>query len=196
MREVSFARSRLAWMNGVLLSAGDDQTARVMKVGADRLSALSGPITGHQDEVTAVAVIPNSRELEAITASDDQTLRMFTVGRDNHAVLRRTLTGARDEVYSLAISPDGETLAAGVRDGKIITYNLAKGNLPGALGPPLVGHEEAVDPVVFSPTGNLATASEDGTVQIWDLNRGAHPEITATLHHEDEVTAAAFSLNA
>jgi len=47
---------------------------------------------------------------------------------------------------------------------------------PVRVGPPLVGHQEAVTSVAFSPDGRtLATGSRDRTVMVWDLTDQAHP---------------------
>ncbi len=53
-------------------------------------------------------------------------------------------------------------------------------------------HEGVVTAVAFSPKGKyLATASTDGTAQVWEAESGK--KITQPLKHEDAVTAVAFS---
>lgn len=176
---------------GRLATASDDHTALVWNVADPRHALPIGPhLVGHEDEVTSVAFHPKDRN-QLITGSDDQTVRRWSVAQPAHPKqLGRALTGAHDEVYSVAYTPDITMAAAGVRDGTIIFWNL-QGVLPAPHGAPLVGHEEGVDPVVFSATGNfLATASEDGMVKLWSVADGS---LISTLHHDDEVTAAAFS---
>jgi WD40 repeat protein len=71
---------------------------------------------------------------------------------------------ARSPVRSLAFSPDGRCLAASQRDGVAI-WDLESH----ALSSTLRGHSARVHAVAYAPGGsNLASASHDGTVRIWD----------------------------
>lgn len=55
------------------------------------------------------------------------------------------------------------------------------------------GHEQDVNAVTWSPDGaRLATASDDGTVRIWDADGAADP-VVLTPHHGDKVYAVAWS---
>ena len=144
--------------------------------------------------MTSVAVSP--KEPVFVTGSDDQRVRQWSLDAARSSARGRSLTGAHDEVYSVAFTPDGSLVAAGVGDGTVVVWNVAGGTLPAPIGSPLVGHRaRGLSPVVFSPSGDLvASASEDMTVKLWQLTPDpAHPSLIASLRHNDEVAAAAFS---
>jgi WD40 repeat protein len=58
---------------------------------------------------------------------------------------------------------------------------------------PLVGHQDAVEGVAFSPDGTLlASASDDGTVRLWDPATG-EPVGDPLISQDDQVLGVAFS---
>ncbi len=77
----------------------------------------------------------------------------------------QTLRGAGAFVVSLAASPDGRLLAAGDKDGHIMVWEIASGDLLFKK----YAHRFAVWSVTFSPDGTLlASGAFDGTVRLWD----------------------------
>ncbi len=62
-----------------------------------------------------------------------------------------------------------------------------------SAGHPLIGHTDSVTAIAFSPDGKtLATASEDGTVRMWDVFTRA-PTGNTLVGHSGTVQALAFS---
>ena len=76
----------------------------------------------------------------------------------------------RGAVWGVAFSPtDEHLLASACDDGLVRLWNAQTGQLLRIL----VGHDEAVRDVVWSPDGKLlASGSEDGTVRVWEPTSG------------------------
>lgn len=102
-----------------------------------------------------------------------------------------TLVGQVDgQVSQIRFNPDRRILAASLSDGSIQLWRLTpKGEFqPYKL---LRGHLESVADAVLSPVEDiLVSASQDGTVRVWDYH-AYHDQ--KTLEHEDAVQWADFS---
>lgn len=72
----------------------------------------SKKLTGHKDQVLALAFSPDGKLLAS--GSADHTIRLWDLQAFK---LIRTLKGHQGSVYSVAWSPDGGTLASGSEDG-------------------------------------------------------------------------------
>ena len=81
--------------------------------------------------------------------------------------LIRTL-GTSSPAQSVSISAPG-LIAAGLRDGSVVLWDLASGNARGTLRE----HQNSVNSVAFSPDGTrLASTGQDGTLRVWDPTTG------------------------
>jgi len=125
-----------------------------------------------------------------------------------------TLRGFSKSAIGAEFDPDGERLVAASGDGKIKVWDVRlardlsdaqsgqerveEASRAPSHGPPsghgsltLWGHDGAVNGVVFSPRGDrLASASDDGTVKIWD---GTGKVVRTLRGHRERVLAVAFS---
>jgi WD40 repeat protein len=71
------------------------------------------------------------------------------------------------KAVALAFAPDG-TLALGGRDNIIRLWQLDSGKEVGRFA----GHQTRINALVFTPDGkSLVSASDDGTILIWDIRR-------------------------
>jgi WD40 repeat protein/serine/threonine protein kinase len=128
---------------------------------------------GHTAQVTGTAFNPSGTCLA--TASEDGTVKLWESGTGRE---RCTLTGHGGQVTAVAFSPSGPYVASGCKDHRLRIWNvqavLAGDGAPTALhAPPLVGHEGPITEIAYSRAGDLlASASEDGTVRLWEPGRG------------------------
>lgn len=92
------------------------------------------------------------------------------------------------EVWFAELSRDGDLLlTASLSSGEARTWLVATGE-PVSLA---VRHKAPINAAAFSPDGHfVATASDDGTVKVWDSRTG---NAAATLVHPLSVTRLAFS---
>jgi WD40 repeat protein len=92
--------------------------------------------------------------------------------------LERTLASYTDRVNGVAVTPDGRRAVSASDDGTLKVWDLESGKelrtLPaGAPAQKRRGHTDRVNGVAVTPDGRGAvSASDDGTLKVWDLESG------------------------
>jgi WD40 repeat protein len=139
-------------------------------------------LSGHTDEVRAVAYSPDRRTFA--TAGADNTVRLWDATTRK---IRGTLPRQDNAVNAVAFSPDGRILATAGADRIVRLWDPKTGKVRRTLG----GHTDQLNAVAFHPkTHLLATGSSDNTVRLWNATTGKH--VKTLKGHSDQVNTVAF----
>ncbi|MFE6187678.1 trypsin-like peptidase domain-containing protein [Streptomyces sp. NPDC056465] len=181
-----------------LLAVHAYRTSRTDEARASLLQAadlgLTSLLTGHLDDVDALAFGPDGRTL--ISGSGDGAARTWDIASGRQR--GKPFVGHGGPTVGglpLALSPDGRTLALdasdpGSDDFAVRLWDVASGEQRGEL---LTGEEGAVMSMAFSPDGKtLASGDFNDTIRLWDAASGK-PLRGPLGGHGAWVTSLAFS---
>jgi WD40 repeat protein len=150
----------VAWSpDGAYLASGHkDGSVRIWSVSAMEARRI---LVGHKGAIKSVAF--NQEGTLLASGSADGTIRLWDVANGKE---RRFYQGHSGAVASVAFSHDG-MLASGSADGTVRIWGAG----PRVLSSP---GSAAFESVAFSPDGlQLAGASQDGTIRLWNTISGA-----------------------
>jgi WD40 repeat protein/DNA-binding SARP family transcriptional activator len=125
----------------------------------------------YHSAIPAIATSPDGRLL--IAGGAEQSLYLWDISSPTTARLVTQLQGHRQRVESIAFSRDSVTIASGDQAGQIRVWNAHTG-ASRVLG----SHAGVIDALAFHPDGRqLASASANGLVGIWDLQNARPPRL-------------------
>lgn len=161
------------------LSASTAGTVRLWDL--DRGRPLSWPA----DAPPATRALVLLADGEHLLGGEDQSLRLWHL--PSGRLLWSTRAGAR--VQAVAASPDGESVFAGLDDGKVKMWSSTKG---GRAQKVFRGHQGAVRALAISADcRRIVTGSSDRTVRLWDIE--ARGERKVLEGHLNEINAVVLS---
>ncbi|MEA5464065.1 nSTAND1 domain-containing NTPase [Leptothoe sp. PORK10 BA2] len=160
----------------ILAAAGADGTIKFWDLAGNALTTFSG----HEDQVMSVAFSDDGERLAS--GSEDGTVKLWNV---QNGELVRTLQ-ANSQVLGVRFVGNERIVAA--KEDAIIQIWDTEGNSENTLQ----GHSDSVLYLNVSPDGEtLASAGQDGMINIWDLTYGT---LLQTLEgHDASVSEVSFS---
>jgi WD40 repeat protein len=124
-------------------------------------------LTGHTQEVTAVAMTPDGRW--ALSGSKDTTLKLWDLinGTEQRTLYTLDASDAYD-ITAIAMTPDGRWALSGKWNGSLKLWDLTSGTIRCLLK----GHTGPITAIAITPDGRFALSGSEfpeGTLQLWDL---------------------------
>jgi NACHT domain- and WD repeat-containing protein len=151
------------------------------------LKRPSTTLSGHNDQITSLAVSPDGRAVAA--GYDDGSLEIWNdLVSPPIALAGHREQPTRNEVSALRFTRDGQRLVSVSWDEKLRIWDRASGKQLGRF----TGHSSSVYGLDLVPNTELAvTVSKDGTMRVWDLTRVSTADQRS--RHDAAIDAVAIS---
>ena len=144
----------------VEFSFPDGETLGFALPTSHSLTIVGGSLSGHDLQVVALAVSPDSRLLA--TASSDRSVIIWDMSTQD--ILHEFITH-NSRVCALAFSPDSLRLAFTNQNTSVTICDVVTGNFVASL----VTHTGTVNTCAWSPDGGrLVTGGDDSMAYVWD----------------------------
>jgi pre-mRNA-processing factor 19 len=168
------------------VSCSDDSTIRIWRPSTGKEHHC---IATHTAAVTGICLHPVSDY--CLSVSEDRHWGFHSI--ETGKTLAYVTDAAIGAGYSCTqMHPDGKIFAAGTTDNMVHIWDIKNQKLMSSLP----GHSGTVTSMAFSENGYyFATASEDGTVILWDLRKASLSEMaiqTITMGDDATVNSVAF----
>lgn len=180
--------------DGKWLVTGDKMgVVRVWELNKGGKFKLHQELIGHNAEIGAICICPNSRLL--FSCDGDGKGFLWNLAAPATQATRTRLSGHTDRIdenRSVAFGPHGRWLAIASQTGGIGLWSLGENGEP--VGKRILANElGTVDAVVISPSGRWLAVAADKT-WLWDLRR-PNAASSPIIVHPDDVTSVAISLD-
>lgn len=146
-----------------LVSASDDQTARVWQLSPEPKLEPIAVLRGHDESVRSATLDPTGERV--VTGSADSNVRVWTLASDPATFIE--LTDMENAVGDVGFTTDGAHVVAVSDDGMACIWD-AEGDEAAVY---MLGHLNEIASLAFARIDGhelVATASNDATVRIWD----------------------------
>jgi WD40 repeat protein len=138
-----------------------------------------------KEKISGISLSPDGSQIAG--AGNSGSLYLW----DTKTYIAKTLYKNSNSVgfSSVAIAPDGKRIVVGDVNGQVKLLSIDKPESPRVLA----GHVSTIEEIVFNHTGSfMATASNDKTVRLWNLEKLREQPIVLK-DHADWVRTAVFT---
>jgi len=171
----------------LFISIGDDKILRAYIFEENRSQMLRRFNIEYKDMALSA-----DGQILALGSENGKVVLLNTTNVDEERTL---FEDNRSPVIALAFHPVNNVLAVGFDNGNVELYDISNGLInPTKLEEELPGHGSGISNIIFNKDGSLlATASLDGTIQLWEYNNINNLPIVLSDHGGNYVWDLSFS---